>query len=107
MHLEGQLITSAAPYIRKATRGKNGRRGVQIDFLIQTRQTIYVLEIKRKSLIDREIIHEVDDCIRAIKRPVGVSARTALIYDGHLSPVLAADGYFDCIIPFYKLLGLQ
>lgn len=107
LHLEGQLITSAAPYIRKATRGKNGRRGVQIDFLIQTRRTIYVLEIKRKSLIDREIIQEVDDRIRAIKRPAGVSARTALIYDGHLSPVVAADGYFDCIIPFYKILGLQ
>lgn len=107
LHLEGQLITSAAPYVRKPTRGKNGRKGVQIDFLIQTRRTICVLEIKRKAQIDREIIQEVDARVRSIRRPNGVSARAALIYDGQLSPVVAADGYFDAIIPFRKLLGLQ
>ena len=39
-------------------------------------------------------------------RPRGVSAKTALVYDGSLSPVAAADGYFDAIIPFQRLLGL-
>ena len=33
-------------------------------------------------------------------------ARAALVYSGHLSPVVAADGYFDAIVPFRKLLGL-
>ena len=56
--------------------------------------------------IGRDIISEVDRKVRAIKRPEGVSARTALVYDGHLSPVAAADGYFDAIIPFKKLFGL-
>ena len=51
------------------------------------------------------MIDQVDDQVRAIVRPHGVSAKTALVYDGHLSPVAAADGYFDAIVPFAKLLG--
>ena len=106
LHLDGQLITSAAPYRRKATNGRNGRKGVQIDLLIQTRRSIYIVEIKRKETIDREIIQEMDAHVKAIRRPDGVSIRTALVYDGNLSPVVAADGYFDAIVPFKKLLGL-
>ena len=41
-----------------------------------------------------------------IDRAPGVSARAALVYSGHLSPVVAADGYFDAIVPFRRLLGL-
>jgi len=81
-----------------------GRKGCQIDLLIQTRRTICVVEIKRRREIGREIIEEVDKKVRTIKRPDGVSIRTALVYDGHLSPVVAADGYFDAIVPFSELL---
>ena len=70
------------------------------------RRSIYIVEIKRKETIDREIIQEIDACVKAIRRPDGVSIRTALVYDGNLSPVVAADGYFDAIVPFKKLLGL-
>ncbi len=48
----------------------------------------------------------MDARVKAIRRPDGVSIRTALVYDGNLSPVVAADGYFDAIVPFKKLLGL-
>jgi hypothetical protein len=65
------------------------------------------VEVKRKREIGREVIDEVDRKVRSIKRPDGVSARTALVYDGHLSPVAAADGYFDAIIHFPVLLGLK
>ena len=74
------------------------------DLLIQTRRSLVVVEIKRRKDIGREVIDEVDEKIRAIERPEGVSIRTALVYDGHLSPVVAADGYFDAIIPFKNLL---
>ena len=49
-------------------------------------------------------IDEVDTKVRAIRRPVGVSVRAALVYDGHLSPLAASDGYFDAIVPFDSLL---
>jgi hypothetical protein len=106
LHLDGVLVTSAGPFRRKAAKGARGKPGCQIDLLIQTRRTIYVIEVKRMREIGRDIISEVDRKVRAIERPEGVSARTALVYDGHLSPVAAADGYFDAIIPFRKLLGI-
>ena len=56
--------------------------------------------------ISREIIAEVDRKVRAIKRQEGVSIRTALVYDGHLAPIAKADGYFDALVPFTRLLGL-
>ena len=104
LHLDGLVITSAGPYMRRAGKGPRGRGGCQIDLLIQTRRTICVIEIKRRQEIGREIIAEVDAKIRAIRRPDGVSVRAALVYDGHLAPVAAADGYFDSIVPFEKLL---
>ena len=107
LRLEGQLITSAASYRRKTTHGKNGRKGVQIDFLIQTRKALCIVEIKRRESIDRDIIREVDERVRAIRRRDGVSVRTVLVYEGKLSPVVAADGYFDTLVPFRKLLGLS
>lgn len=73
---------------------------------LELEKAICVVEIKRKREIGRDIIEEVDAKIKAIKRPDGVSAKAALVYDGHLSPVAKADGYFDAIIPFSKLLGL-
>lgn len=107
IHLDGSLIMSAGPYRRKGTNGKNGRRGCQVDLLIQTRRALYFVEVKRQGEIGREVIDQVDDQVRAITRPRGVSAKTALVYDGHLSPVAATDGYFDAIVPFKNLLGLD
>lgn len=103
INLKGTLVTSAAPYRRVG----GNKKGCQIDLLIQTRRTICVVEIKRRQEIGREIINEVDNKIRAIERPSGVSARAALVYLGHLSPVVEADGYFDSIIHFRKVLGLS
>ena len=106
LNLKGSLITSAAPYRRNGTSGPRGRKGCQIDLLVQTRRTVCVVEVKRRREIDREIIREVDEKVRAIARPAGVSARAALVYCGRLAPIVEADGYFDAIIPFRKLLGL-
>ena len=107
LHMDGALVTSAGPYRRFRDKGGQGGAGCQIDLLIQTRRALCFIEVKRKREIGREIIDEVDKKVRSIKRPAGISARTALVYDGHLSPVVAADGYFDAIIHFPKLLGLE
>ena len=104
LNLKGVLVTSAAPYLRKPSQSPRGAKGCQVDLLIQTRRSICFVEIKRKREIGREVIEEVDAKIRAIARPTGVSARTALVYDGHLAPIVEADGYFDSIIPFTDLM---
>lgn len=50
----------------------------------QTRRSLWFVEIKRKHEIGRDIETEVDRKVAAIRRPEGVSAKTALVYDGHL-----------------------
>lgn len=105
LHLTNVLLTSAAPY-RKLPVPSLRQRGCQIDLLIQSRRTLYIVEIKRRSEIGRDIIEEVDAKVRCLKPRPNVSIRTALVYDGHLAPIVEADGYFDAIIPFRWLLNL-
>ena len=31
------------------------------------------------------------------------TVRTALVYEGHLSPKVEGDGYFDAVVPIEKL----
>ena len=104
LHLGGAVIVSAGPCLRRAAKGPRGHAECQVDLLVQTRRTICIVEIKRKREIRRETIDEVDAKVRAIRRPVGVLVRAALVYDGHLSPLAASDGYFDAIVPFDSLL---
>jgi hypothetical protein len=98
-------ITSVAPYRRAGSRD-GSRSGLQVDLLLQTRRTAYVIEVKRKREIGREVIREMEDKVRLLPMRSGVSVRTALVYDGNLAPIVEADGYFDAIIPFRRLLGV-
>ena len=99
------LVLSAAPY-RRDTAPKSGRPGVQIDLLFQTRQSVCVVEIKRRRRIGREIVAEVQEKCRRLARPEGVSLKTVLVYQGELAPSVEADGYFDAVVPARRLLGL-
>lgn len=104
LHLGNTLITSAAPYRKTAVRGRS--KGCQVDLLIQAQGMICIVEVKRCD-IDKSIIAEVDRKVSCISRPAGVSIRTALVFDGTIAPTVEANGYFDAIIPFPKLLGLE
>ena len=106
MHLTNTLITAAGPYRRRAAKSARGKSGVQVDLMLQTRRSLWIVEVKRKK-IDREIETEVERKVKALSRPEGVSSKMALVYDGHLSPLVEADGYFDAIVPFKSLLGLN
>lgn len=104
--LSNAQILSAAPYRRAASRDGT-RKGVQIDLLIQTRRSMCVVEVKRRREIGREVIDEVAEKVGRLPRRSGISVRTALVYEGQLAPIVEADGYFDTIVPFAKLLGLS
>ena len=99
------MITSVAPYRRAGSRDGT-RSGLQVDLLLQTRRTAYLIEVKRKAEIGREVIGEMEEKVRLLPRRPGVSVRTALVYEGNLAPIVEADGYFDAIIPFRRLLGM-
>ena len=98
-------VLSVAPYRRAGSRD-GSRKGVQVDLLLQTRRSNYLVEIKRKREIGREVISEMEEKVKLMRRREGVSMRTALVYEGELAPIVEADGYFDAIVPFRRLLGL-
>ena len=99
--IERSLVLSAAPYVQRGT--KRGE-GCQIDLLIQTRRTVYVVEIKRRKEIGAEIMDEVAEKVRRLKVAAGVSVRTALVYDGRLSPRIEAEHGFDVLVSANRLL---
>jgi len=92
LHLGGTTILNAAPY--RAT----GRDAVQVDLMIQTDETLYVVEVKRRKRILPTIVDEVKEKVRKIRRPKRISVRKGLIYDGNLAPAVRRGGYFDAIV---------
>ena len=51
------------------------------------------------------IVDEVLEKAKTLRKMSDASIRTALVYDGHLAKSIPADGFFDFIIPASKLLG--
>jgi len=50
------------------------------------------------------VMEEVMEKVRRLKVSKGVLVRTALVYDGRLSPRIEAEHGFDVIIPADRLL---
>ena len=105
LHMDRALVLSVAPYSRRASES-SGKEGIQVDLLLQSKMSYCIVEVKRKLKIGREVIDEVERKRRLLPHPVGVSVRTALVYDGELAPSVEADGYFDAVVRFGDLLGL-
>ena len=101
--LDRARVISIAPY-RRAASVRNGP-GVQIDLLVQTPKTYFVVEIKRKRRIGVEIEQEVEEKVSRLRVRKGVSVRTALVYQGELDAQVREDGYFSAIIDAGSLLG--
>ena len=99
-------VESAAPY-RNVRKDRNGeKKGCQIDLLVQTPRTAYVVEVKRRSEIGPEIEREVAERMKRLPLRRGMSKRPALVYDGHVDPTVEASGFFAAIVPGRRLLGL-
>ena len=100
----GATVRSAAPFRLK---GRNGAAGIQIDLLLQTDRTAWIVEVKRRRRIGRKIEKELAAKVDAFPKRRGVSIRTALVHSGSLDPAVSRDGVFDAIVPFSRLLGLE
>lgn len=95
------LLLSAAPFRQQATVRK---KGCQIDLLIQTEGASCVVEIKRMKEIGPELEEEIREKVKRLAVKRGTSVRTALIYEGTLSPRLEATAYIDSLVDFTTLL---
>lgn len=98
--LDRSLILSAAPYARRSKAGD----GVQIDLLIQTRKSLFVVEIKRQRRIPYEVIAEVGQKVKRLSVPADKSVRTVFVYAGELDPRIEADHGFDFLVPVSRLV---
>jgi hypothetical protein len=105
--LERSLVLSAAPYRKLPSRqdaDATRTRGCQIDLLIQLKQAMYVVEVKRREIIDASVVEEVKEKVARLPNPQGLSVRPVLVYDGRLSPAVNEDGYFSAIFKASELL---
>lgn len=91
------------PYFQ---RGSKKKRGVQIDYMIQTRfNTLYICEIKfYKEPIGVEIIQELQEKLKALMLPRGFSIRVVLIHVNGIREEVIEEGFFSHIIDFSQLL---
>lgn len=96
MGLSGVNVLSAGPHVVRS--GKSGP-GFQIDLLIQTESSAYVVEMKRRRKITASVVGEARAKVERLRLRKGVSARTALVYDGTLVPEIVQSGYFDFLVP--------
>lgn len=106
MGIGNTTVDSAAPY-RNTRKDRQGNpRGCQIDLLVQTPKTAYVVEVKRRLHIGAEIEDEVVERMRRLPLRKGMSKRPVLVYDGELDPLVEADGFFSALISSRQLLGI-
>ena len=98
-------VESAAPYrnVRKSRNG--GAAGCQIDLLVQTPRTAYVVEVKRCNRIDTSIEQEIEEKVSRLGIGSEKSVRTVLVYDGKLSPEVEENGFIDFLVPFSGLVN--
>ena len=81
--------------------------GCQIDLLIQTRKSVFVVEVKRKNEIGEEVEREVAEKVARLSVPRDKSVRTALVYEGRLLPIVRANAYFDAIVDIATMFEVQ
>lgn len=94
-------LLGAAPYFQRRT---DRSQGCQIDLLLRTKHSLYVVEIKRRKSIGISVVNEVREKVSRLSAGRNVSLRTALVHAGSLAPAVEAEGYFDFIIPFERFL---
>lgn len=97
-------LLAAAPYSQRATARM---KGCQIDLLLRTKHSLYVVEIKHRKSIAFSVVDETREKVLRLPADRRFSIRTALVYAGDLDPKVETEGYFDFIIPFARLLQVM
>jgi uncharacterized protein len=99
--LDNVAVLNAGPYTQNKTLR---RQGCQIDLLIRTRQSLYVIETKMRKHIPKTVVEDVKEKIVRLRLPPEQSVRTGLVYDGELDSEISQSDYFHFLIPAESLL---
>lgn len=92
LNLRGVPVQRFGPYFQNKTAQ---HPAVQIDYLLQTDDVLYVCETKFCRTIEASVIDEVKEKVRRLEVPKEISVRKILIYSGELDPALKSSIYFD------------
>ncbi len=105
LHIRREEIINENPYFQRKT---SIHSGCQIDYMIQTKfNTLYICEIKfSKNTIGCEVIDEMQEKIKALKKSNAFTCRPVLIHVNGVTQDLIDQGYFSHIIDFSSLLSL-
>ena len=101
LNLRGVPVQRFGPYFQNKT---TQHPAVQIDYLLQTDDTLYVCETKFCKTIESSVIDEVKEKIRRLGVPRTMTVRKVLIYGGELDQTLKESIYFDREICVDELL---
>lgn len=101
LNLRGVPVKRFGPYFQSET---TRHEGVQIDYLLQTDDALYVCETKFSKTVEASVIDEVKEKIRRLQVPKGITVRKVLIYSGELADGLKDSIYFDREICVDELL---
>jgi uncharacterized protein len=103
LQIDPMDVVREGPYFQSKTTKHNG---CQIDYLIQTRHSLFVVEIKfSRSELKAAIIQEVRKKTAALVTPKNLSVRPVLIHVNGLSEAVENADYFDRIIDFGELVS--
>ena len=100
IELDNTPILNSGPYFQSKTLRMEA---CQIDMLVRTKKSLYVIELKLRAKIDHTCITDVQEKIRRLKLPKGTPCRTVLVYHGDLDPSIADEDFFDYLVPFERL----
>jgi uncharacterized protein len=101
--VQPEEIVREGPYYQNQT---TKHAGCQIDWLIQTRYSLYVVEIKfSRSQLTIAIVEEVKQKIHALVTPKNLSVRPVLVHVNGVADAVEDADYFDRIVDFGKLAG--
>ncbi len=100
-----QDVVADGPFIQRKTKAQEG---CQIDYLIQTSfNSLLLCEVKfSKNLIGLNVIPEVQEKIKKLKKPRGFSCIPVLIYFGELSEEILDQQFFYKLINFEDFLTI-
>jgi uncharacterized protein len=98
--IDPSKVINAGPYLQRATARQ---KGCQVDLLIQTKRILYLLEIKFRKQIGREVAAEMQLKVASLAKTDRLSIRTGLIYEGTLSPSIQSEELFDLLLEAKEL----